>query len=108
MNKKEKQQQQQQQQNPKKGGGKGGEKGGNPKQQAKQGGGKQPKPSNDNAEDVKRDQKLQAVLLADSFSRNFRPITLDCPKVLLPLVNIPMIDYTIEFLAQNGVEEVLF
>lgn len=106
MNKKEKQQQQQQ--NPKKGGGggKGGEKG--PKQQAKQGGAKQPKPSNDNAEDVKRDQKLQAVLLADSFSRNFRPITLDCPKVLLPLVNIPMIDYTIEFLAQNGVEEVLF
>lgn len=106
MNKKEKQQQQQQ--NPKKGT-KGAEKGSNPKQQGnKQAGGKQNKASNNNeaSEDMKRDQKLQAVLLADSFSRNFRPITLECPKVLLPLVNIPMIEYTIEFLAQNGVEEI--
>lgn len=105
MNKKEKQQQQQQ--NPKKGN-KGGDKGSNPKQQQpKQGSGKQNKASaNNEPDDVKREQKLQAVLLADSFSRNFRPITLECPKVLLPLVNIPMLDYTIEFLAQNGVEEV--
>jgi len=28
------------------------------------------------------------------------------PKVLMPLVNVPMIDYTIEFLAGNGVEEI--
>jgi translation initiation factor eIF-2B subunit epsilon len=26
---------------------------------------------------------------------------------MLPLVNVPMLDYTIEFLAQNGVEEIL-
>ena len=58
-------------------------------------------------EDVKRDQKLQAVLLADSFTKTFRPITWNSPKVLLPLVNVPMLDYTIEFLAQNGVEEIL-
>jgi len=57
------------------------------------------------SEDVKREQKLQAILLADSFERNFRPITLESPKVLLPLVNVPMLEYTIEFLAQNGVEE---
>lgn len=49
---------------------------------------------------------LQAVLLADSFAQKFRPITLECPKVLLPLVNIPMIDYTLEWLASAGVEEV--
>jgi hypothetical protein len=60
----------------------------------------------DMQEDVKREQKLQAIVLADSFSKTFRPITLECPKVLLPLVNVPMLDYTIEFLAQNGVEEV--
>ena len=65
------------------------------------------KASNENVDDIKRDVKLQAVLLADSFSKTFRPITLECPKVLLPLVNIPMLDYTIEFLAQNGVEEVM-
>ena len=58
-------------------------------------------------EDSKRDQKLQAILLADSFSKSFRPVTWEKPKVLLPLVNVPMIEYTIEFLAQNGVEEVI-
>ena len=49
---------------------------------------------------------LQAVVLADSFAQRFRPITLERPKVLLPLVNVPMIEYTLEFLASNGVEEV--
>ncbi|KAI5076070.1 hypothetical protein GOP47_0008135 [Adiantum capillus-veneris] len=49
---------------------------------------------------------LQAILLADSFAQKFRPITLERPKVLLPLINIPMIDYTLEWLASAGVEEV--
>ena len=57
-------------------------------------------------EDIKSDQKLQAIILADSFEKNFRPISLDRPKVLLPLVNAPMLNYTVEFLAQNGIEEV--
>ena len=56
--------------------------------------------------DMKRDQKLQAILLADSFTKTFRPITWEKPKVLLPLCNVPMIDLTLEFLSQNGVEEV--
>jgi len=75
----------------------------------------------------KDDRKLQAILLADSFTKTFRykfqishsmhiiyayffcklrPITWENPKVLVPLVNVPMLDYTIEFLSQNGVEEV--
>ncbi|XVF56961.1 hypothetical protein PTKIN_Ptkin06aG0163100 [Pterospermum kingtungense] len=49
---------------------------------------------------------LQAILLADSFATKFRPITLERPKVLLPLVNIPMIDYTLAWLDSAGVEEV--
>ncbi|XVE90136.1 hypothetical protein DITRI_Ditri20bG0053900 [Diplodiscus trichospermus] len=49
---------------------------------------------------------LQAILLADSFTTKFRPITLERPKVLLPLVNIPMIDYTLAWLESTGVEEV--
>jgi NDP-sugar pyrophosphorylase family protein len=28
------------------------------------------------------------------------------PKVLLPLVNVPMLDLTLEFLSLNGVQEV--
>lgn len=49
---------------------------------------------------------LQAVLLADSFTQRFRPITIERPKVLLPLVNVPMIEYTLEWLAINHVQEV--
>lgn len=59
-----------------------------------------------NNDDVKREQKLQAVILADSFTSTFRPVSIHTPKVLIPLVNVPMIEYTLEFLAQNGVEEV--
>ena len=58
-------------------------------------------------EDVKREQKLQAILLGDSFTTSFRPLTYMQPKLLLPLVNVPMLMYTIEFLAQNDVEEVI-
>ncbi|RYR02330.1 hypothetical protein Ahy_B06g081136 [Arachis hypogaea] len=49
---------------------------------------------------------LQAILLADSFNTKFRPITLECPKVLLPLVNVPMINYTLTWLESAGVEDV--
>ena len=61
----------------------------------------------DDPSDSKHEQKLQAVLLADSFSSTFRPITLDKtqPKVLCPLNNVTMLDYSIEFLAGAGVEE---
>ncbi|KAL8090381.1 uncharacterized protein LOC141697203 [Apium graveolens] len=56
-------------------------------------------------EDLARDP-LQAILLADSFAQKFRPITLERPKVLLPIVNVPMIDYTLAWLESAGVEEV--
>ncbi|KAM0054557.1 putative W2 domain, nucleotidyl transferase domain, trimeric LpxA-like superfamily [Helianthus debilis subsp. tardiflorus] len=49
---------------------------------------------------------LKAILLADSFTTKFRPITLECPKVLLPIVNTPMIDYTLAWLESANVEEV--
>ncbi|CAJ2674542.1 unnamed protein product [Trifolium pratense] len=49
---------------------------------------------------------LQAILIADSFTTKFRPITLERPKVLLPLVNAPMINYTLTWLESAGVEEV--
>ncbi|GJP76699.1 hypothetical protein CLOP_g7168 [Closterium sp. NIES-67] len=49
---------------------------------------------------------LQAILLADSFAQTFRPITLRKPKVLLPVAGVPMMDYTLEWLAMAGVEEV--
>uniref|UniRef100_A0A1D1Y333 Translation initiation factor eIF2B subunit epsilon n=1 Tax=Anthurium amnicola TaxID=1678845 RepID=A0A1D1Y333_9ARAE len=48
---------------------------------------------------------LQAVLLADSFTQKFQPITLERPKVLLPLVNVPMIEYSMTWLESVGVKE---
>ena len=61
-------------------------------------------PSRSKTEEAK--VPLHAVVLADSFTHRFRPITLERPKTLLPLANVPMIEYTLEFLASNGVEEV--
>ena len=58
------------------------------------------------ASTTKREQPLQAVLLADSFVNTFRPLSLDRPKVLCPLNNVLMIDYAFDFLAGAGVEEV--
>ena len=34
------------------------------------------------------------------------PITSECPKVLLPLVNAPLIEYMLEWLAMSGVQKV--
>ena len=51
-------------------------------------------------------ERLTAVVLADSFTQRFRPVTVERPKVLLPLASAPLLDYTLEWLAMNGVEEI--
>ncbi|KAF2195300.1 heat shock transcription factor 2 [Zopfia rhizophila CBS 207.26] len=53
-----------------------------------------------------RDEPLQAVILADPFETRFNPFTLERPRCLLPLANTPLIEYTFEFLANAGVEEI--
>ncbi|CUS10573.1 unnamed protein product [Tuber aestivum] len=53
-----------------------------------------------------RENVLQAVVLADSFENRFRPFTLETPRCLLPLANTPLIEYTLEFLALSGVQDV--
>uniref|UniRef100_A0A8C2EVS9 Translation initiation factor eIF2B subunit epsilon n=1 Tax=Cyprinus carpio TaxID=7962 RepID=A0A8C2EVS9_CYPCA len=57
------------------------------------------------AEKDEEEQPLQAVLVADSFNRRFFPISKDQPRALLPLANVSMIDYTLEFLTSTGVQE---
>uniref|UniRef100_A0A8C9RR24 Translation initiation factor eIF2B subunit epsilon n=1 Tax=Scleropages formosus TaxID=113540 RepID=A0A8C9RR24_SCLFO len=56
-------------------------------------------------EQEEEEQPLQAVLVADSFNRRFFPISKDQPRALLPLANVAMIDYTLEFLTSTGVQE---
>ncbi|CAI6093336.1 unnamed protein product [Clonostachys chloroleuca] len=63
------------------------------------------KPTKSGAES-KSEDVLQAVVLADSFQDRFRPFTVEKPRCLLPLANTPLIEYTLEFLAMNGVNEV--
>eukprot|EP00198_Chlamydomonas_reinhardtii_P001454 XP_001690790.1 predicted protein [Chlamydomonas reinhardtii] len=48
---------------------------------------------------------LVAGLPAIDAIERFRPITVERPKALLPLVNVPMIEYALEWLAMNDVEE---
>ncbi|KAI7834318.1 nucleotide-diphospho-sugar transferase [Kickxella alabastrina] len=48
---------------------------------------------------------LVAIVLADSFDDLFQPLSFNKPRCLLPLCNVPMIEYTLDFLASSGVKE---
>ncbi|KAH8887075.1 nucleotide-diphospho-sugar transferase [Thozetella sp. PMI_491] len=56
--------------------------------------------------DEQREDILQAVILTDSFQNRFQPFSVETPRCLLPLANTPIIEYTLEFLAMNGVQQV--
>ncbi|KAI0302086.1 nucleotide-diphospho-sugar transferase [Russula brevipes] len=56
--------------------------------------------------DDEADEVLQAVILADSFNKRFKPLTNERPKCLLPICNAPLFDWTLESLALAGVQEV--
>ncbi|XP_038069205.1 translation initiation factor eIF-2B subunit epsilon-like isoform X2 [Patiria miniata] len=55
---------------------------------------------------LQQEDILQAVVLADSFNVRFAPMTSERPRALFPLVNCPLIDYTLEFLVSAGVQEI--
>ncbi|KAJ6630695.1 nucleotide-diphospho-sugar transferase [Mycena sp. CBHHK59/15] len=52
------------------------------------------------------DEVLQAVILADSFDKRFRPLTTRKPRCLLPICNARLLDWTFESLALAGVQEI--
>ncbi|KAK0904350.1 translation initiation factor eIF-2B epsilon subunit, GEF [Friedmanniomyces endolithicus] len=57
-------------------------------------------------EPLEAEETLQAVIIADSYEDRFLPFTLERPRCLLTLANMPLIEYTCEWLASVGVEEV--
>ena len=63
--------------------------------------------SNLKSDDLKQEDILQAVVIADSFDVRFLPLTHDCPRTLLPLVNVPLLEYTLEFLLAADVQYVI-
>lgn len=56
--------------------------------------------------EIEQDERFQAIVLTDSFFSRFMPLTAVKPRCLLPLANVPLIEYTLEFLAKTGVNEV--
>ncbi|XP_063605032.1 translation initiation factor eIF2B subunit epsilon-like [Penaeus indicus] len=57
--------------------------------------------------DIQEEQVLQAVVLADSGQDYELPISETVPKALVPLVNTPLLDYTLDWLERCGVDEVI-
>lgn len=49
---------------------------------------------------------LQAVIVADSFSNKFKPVSHELLKCLFPVSNVPLITYVIEFLIMNNVTDI--
>ncbi len=48
----------------------------------------------------------KAVVLAAGLGTRLRPLTLDCPKPLMPLWNVPLIEHVLRMLERWGVEDV--
>lgn len=64
-------------------------------------GAKKPRPK-----EIPQDDRFQAVVLTDSYETRLMPVTASMPRCLVPLCNVPLIEYTMEFLAKAGVNEV--
>lgn len=60
------------------------------------------------AKEESKEEVLQAVVVADTFETKFAPFSVDRPRCLIPLADAPLIEYTLEFLASAGVQEVFF
>jgi len=50
---------------------------------------------------------LKAVILAGGVGTRLRPLSCTRPKLLFPIANKPLLDWTLERLAKNGVKEVI-
>ena len=62
---------------------------------------------NNNDDEIKAEEKLQAIVCAQAFdlSEQFKPLSDDVPPALFPLANVALIDYTMELLVAAGVQE---
>jgi len=50
---------------------------------------------------------LKALVLAGGFGTRLRPLSCTRPKVLFPVANKPLLDWTLQNLSQGGVETII-
>ena len=51
---------------------------------------------------------MKAVIMAGGDGRRLRPLTCTKPKPLIPLLNRPILDYTMDLLAKHNINEAVF
>ena len=52
-------------------------------------------------------KRLKAVMLAGGFGTRIQPLTNSIPKPMLPVVNLPMMEHTLNRLIETGIDEVV-
>jgi len=52
-------------------------------------------------------ENVKAVILAGGFGTRLRPLSCTRPKLLFPVANRPLLDWTLESLSKSGVDEVV-
>ncbi len=50
---------------------------------------------------------MKAIILAGGFGTRIKPLTVNTPKPMLPLVNRPILVHVIELLKKHGIEEII-
>lgn len=50
---------------------------------------------------------MKAVILVGGEGTRLRPLTINTPKPMIPLVNIPLLEYTLHHLKQYGIREII-
>lgn len=51
---------------------------------------------------------MRAVIMAGGEGKRLRPITCTMPKPMVPLLNKPIVDYTMELLKRHGIDEAVY
>ncbi|WP_353662703.1 sugar phosphate nucleotidyltransferase [Hydrogenimonas sp. SS33] len=52
-------------------------------------------------------KRLKAVMMAGGFGTRIQPLTHSVPKPMLPVVNLPMMEHTLNKLVETGIDEVV-
>jgi len=50
---------------------------------------------------------MKAVIMAGGFGTRMRPLTINLPKPMIPMVNRPMMDIIVDLLKKHGFREMI-